>query len=369
MIFFFLRSVSKARMTRILILVALASVIGVLLLVAALLWRALRFTIPYPIRQELSAEEIVYPIDAVFTWVDSSDEQWAQTKSNLLLEAGVEDEPQRWSNDTTPEAELELSIELLLQNAPWIRHIFIVTMRPQRPRCLDTNSAIRERRSKISVVHHDEIWEEASHLPSFNSHAIEAHLHRIPGLSEHFLYLNDDVFVTQPMLPNNWFYDGKPIFYPNGGKHSRLFYGIYLNSHGMAWRNLHGMLNHKPVHLKHFVHPLTKTVLSDIERGGPWSMALKHTKKSRFRSEDDIPPIGLALNVGLQNNTVVLVDPKLIHTQYIGSDVAHHLKTDPLPQIVCVNNSKNNIDDEVHNLRSVLQKDHQRSWTIVDNRG
>ena len=37
-------------------------------------------------------------------------------------------------------------------------------------------------------------------LPTFSSPAIEANLHRIPGLSEHFLYFNDDVFLGKKRL-------------------------------------------------------------------------------------------------------------------------------------------------------------------------
>jgi hypothetical protein len=37
-------------------------------------------------------------------------------------------------------------------------------------------------------------------LPTFSSPAIEANLHRIAGLSEHFLYFNDDVFLGKKRL-------------------------------------------------------------------------------------------------------------------------------------------------------------------------
>ena len=43
---------------------------------------------------------------------------------------------------------------------------------------------------------HREIIEQ-EYLPTFNSHVIEANLHKIPNLSEHFIYFNDDVFVAK----------------------------------------------------------------------------------------------------------------------------------------------------------------------------
>ena len=48
---------------------------------------------------------------------------------------------------------------------------------------------------RIKVVPHWDIFPNSSHLPTFSSPAIEAHIHRIPGLSDTFLYLNDDVML------------------------------------------------------------------------------------------------------------------------------------------------------------------------------
>ena len=48
---------------------------------------------------------------------------------------------------------------------------------------------------RLTIVTHEEIFENKSHLPTFSSPAIEANLYRIEGLSDKFLYLNDDVFI------------------------------------------------------------------------------------------------------------------------------------------------------------------------------
>jgi hypothetical protein len=54
------------------------------------------------------------------------------------------------------------------------------------------------------MVPHEAIFPNASHLPVFSSPAIEAHLHRIPGLSERFAYFNDDVFLGAPTWPEDF---------------------------------------------------------------------------------------------------------------------------------------------------------------------
>ena len=59
---------------------------------------------------------------------------------------------------------------------------------------------------RIKLITHDEIFKFKTDLPTFSSAAIESNLHRIPGLSENFLYLNDDILLNQPVSIHD-FYD------------------------------------------------------------------------------------------------------------------------------------------------------------------
>jgi hypothetical protein len=45
---------------------------------------------------------------------------------------------------------------------------------------------------------------DQSHLPSFNSHSLEANIHHVPGLSAKFLYLCDDFFFGKPSTPSDF---------------------------------------------------------------------------------------------------------------------------------------------------------------------
>ncbi|KAG0265560.1 Xanthine phosphoribosyltransferase 1 [Linnemannia exigua] len=65
----------------------------------------------------------------------------------------------------------------------------------QVPSWLDRSIATRE---KIDVVHHSAFFKHKNNLPVFNSVAIESQLHRIPGLSDVFIYLNDDMIFGMP---------------------------------------------------------------------------------------------------------------------------------------------------------------------------
>lgn len=56
----------------------------------------------------------------------------------------------------------------------------------------------------VSVVTHAQIFRRRADLPTFSSNAIEANLHRIPGLAARWIYFNDDVFLAQPVFPSDW---------------------------------------------------------------------------------------------------------------------------------------------------------------------
>lgn len=98
--------------------------------------------------------------------------------------------------------ELRYSLRSVEKYAPWVRNIYIVT-NGQIPYWLDLSHP------RIRVVTHEEIFQNKSHLPTFSSPAIECHLHRIPGLSDKFLYLNDDTMFGAPVWPDDFYSAGK----------------------------------------------------------------------------------------------------------------------------------------------------------------
>ncbi|XP_060574334.1 N-acetylglucosamine-1-phosphotransferase subunits alpha/beta-like, partial [Ruditapes philippinarum] len=85
---------------------------------------------------------------------------------------------------------LRYALRSVEKYADWINHVYIVT-NGQVPNWLNTGY------HKVSIVKHSDIFRNISHLPTFNAQAIETHIHRIPGLSKSFLYMNDDFFFAQ----------------------------------------------------------------------------------------------------------------------------------------------------------------------------
>lgn len=218
-------------------------------------------------------------IDAVYTWVNHADADW----QNLWLESFPSEgfDPDRYtSND-----ELRYSLRSLNKYAPWLRKIHIVS-NCSRPNWLDDDE-------RINWVNHESIFPEKEALPTFNSHAIEACLHRIEELSEHFIYLNDDFVLSQPCLPSDFFDEtGRSMAYfePYG-----MVSGIaqpeapdYLvaaqNSRDLLARDFPNY-QARSLH-RHVPYCLKKSVLNDIEVKYPWAFA--KTRHSKRRSESDI---------------------------------------------------------------------------------
>ena len=103
------------------------------------------------------------------------------------------------SNRYRDNEELRYSLRSLEKYAPWIRHVYLVTD-DQVPYWLNTSA------HRMTVLSHKDIFsgDERKFLPLFSSPAIEARLHRIPGLSEQFIYFNDDVLLGAPVSPGDF---------------------------------------------------------------------------------------------------------------------------------------------------------------------
>ena len=160
-------------------------------------------------------------IDLVYLWVDGNDPNWL-AKKNAFIGNVVENTAENCKGRYADNEELKYSLRSVEKYAPWVRKIFIVTDN-QTPNWLDTTNP------KVEVIDHKDIL-PAEALPCFNATVIEHHLYKIPGLSEHFLYANDDMFFSADVQPNFFFADdGFPIIYLKKNRFGKLlYYGKFL---------------------------------------------------------------------------------------------------------------------------------------------
>lgn len=136
-------------------------------------------------------------IDFVITWVDGDDKDWQKSK-NSYLTAGCEDSPnlyRDWDN-------LQYWFRGVEKFAPWVSRIHFVT-------CGHLPKWLNRDHGKLNIVKHSDFI-PPQYLPTFSSHAIELNLHRIEGLTQQFVYFNDDTFAIKPVRPEDFFKNHLP---------------------------------------------------------------------------------------------------------------------------------------------------------------
>ena len=287
-----------------------------------------------------------FPVDIVYTWVNTYDPQWIR-QYKKYVDKDFDSSSARWSRTKNPWAEINLSLESVRKYMPWIRNIYIVTHRPQRlPQELINKYSVR-------IVHHDEIFHENSSLPTFSSRSIEAFLVNIPGLSENFIYSNDDNYVCKPMLKSDFFVDGKPLvrYRRNFSEkvRSREVYPqnehtfIELKHNILSEKN--GMLFYSPIHQ---MLPMTKSVIKstiDIFYDN-WVC----TGKNRTRQNTDIIPFYLSVIVGVNKGMIILKENDASREGFF--EVLEDLKPFDY-DFLCINSIK---PEEMEELRNFVLK-------------
>lgn len=151
-------------------------------------------------------------IDFVILWVDGNDPKWQSEKakynSNINDDSNCASRYRDWGL-------LPFWFRSVEKFTPWVNKIHFVTW-GHVPEFLNSDN------SKLNIVKHTDFIPE-EYLPTFSSHAIEMNIHRIPGLSEEFVYFNDDMFIIRNMDEKSFFHEGLPCTY--GGEVPMAFRG------------------------------------------------------------------------------------------------------------------------------------------------
>jgi hypothetical protein len=212
----------------------------------------------------------MFDVDAVITWVDGSDPAHKIKRDHYLSQATAPlhnnaINPHRWVCSD----ELNFCLRSIANNAPWVRRIWIVTDN-QIP---DLAELPPEFVAKISIVDHHEIFAgHESVLPTFNSLSIETMLWRIAGLSEHFLYFNDDVFLTAQVEVADFFAVSGPVLRGKWVDHAYLMHcnesrdAASLLSH-YNQINAAGIIGYTADHVfesAHVVHPMQRSIMAEL---------------------------------------------------------------------------------------------------------
>ncbi|MER6251450.1 stealth family protein [Streptomyces sp. NPDC001584] len=271
-------------------------------------------------------DDIDFPVDAVITWVDAADPAWRHRRDRAAqAEAGSGHPSERDESDESAgigegagidlaenryrdRGELRYCLRSIAAYAPWVRRIFLVTD-DQAPAWLAAGHP------RITVVDHRELSTEPAAPAVFNSHAIESRLHHIPGLAEHFLYFNDDIFLGRPQRPQNYFLpSGLPKVVHDRravDPGSRAGDDVFTSSQKVTRQAVEEAVGRTYPHiLAHTPYPLTRSAFARVEELLPGRLAA--TARSVFRSADDLAPVTLAAHLALAEGHAVEGD--LTHT-------------------------------------------------------
>lgn len=227
--------------------------------------------------------EFTHDVDMVFSWVDGSSSDFQRQRAARMKGYVVGDGDDNAARYRQVD-ELRYALRSVHMYAPWVRRIFIATDSPTPEWLAD--------HPRVTIVRSEEFFADPSVLPTHNSHAVEAQLHRIPGLAEHFLYSNDDMFFGRPVTPE--------LFFSGAGISRFVESGIRIGSgpahvdrsgHDNGLRVNRALLQERfgrviTLDLEHCATPLRRSVAYELER--EFAEDYARTAASRFRSASDI---------------------------------------------------------------------------------
>ena len=224
-------------------------------------------------------------IDIVYLWVDGSDPVW-QRKRHLAYANWIDLNPNELAvfgnaaGRYRDNGELRFNLRALEKFFPQHGHIYIVTD-GQSPRWLRHHPG-------VTLVDHQDLLPQGQG-PVFDSGNIESYLHRITGLSERFIYMNDDVFFGAPVDINWWFGPQPKVFletskvpdfegYQPGETsliNASLLSRDWLGHHYPGYRHEARVFSHAP-------RPMLKSAVQELEALAP--ALFTQLRSTTFRS-------------------------------------------------------------------------------------
>ena len=138
-------------------------------------------------------------IDFVVTWLDSNDPKWQEDFRKYKGITTTADQSKARYRDWDFFKYWFRAVE---KYAPWVHKVYVIT-NGKFPDWINPDC------DKLVLVKHSDYIPE-QFLPTFNSRTIEFYMNRIKGLSEHFVYFNDDMYLNAPVNPDYYFRNGLP---------------------------------------------------------------------------------------------------------------------------------------------------------------
>ncbi len=143
-----------------------------------------------------------YPVDIVMTWVDGNDLEWQEIRNKYISQEQRSQKSVGGDARYIDDGMLHFIFRGIEKYLPWINKIHFVTF-GHLPKWLNVNHP------KIHIVNHQDFM-PSEYLPTFAGNPLSLNFHRIKGLSEHFIYVNDDMYFLSPIKKELFFKNGLP---------------------------------------------------------------------------------------------------------------------------------------------------------------
>jgi len=259
-----------------------------------------------------------FPIDVVITWVDGDDPAHRARRARFVRGDEAAHDDIAGETRFREAGEIAFCVASVLRFAPFVRKIFIVTDN-QAPRLNGFIGAnFPDNRTPIEIVDHTVIFRGyEQYLPTFNSLSIETMLWRIPGLAEHFVYMNDDFMIISPLAREDFFDSrGLPLCYADNystlwaetlralkpRRHSHKPFGFkdsMLNALYVAGRQPHFP------HIEHTPLPLRRSFFERFYTEHP--EAMERNIRHRFRDASQFNPQSLFYTIAQRDGDCITV--------------------------------------------------------------
>ena len=238
------------------------------------------------------ARDMQFDIDVYVATVDGNDPVYLKKMEQRIRE-------ERWGTNSESTGkqrindygEIRLLLDSIEYNMPWVRRIHLCVHDGQIPVWVGETAFFRE---KIKVHEHSSYFDSDIKLPTFNSFVIDTQIKNVPGLAEHFIFMENDMFIPNPLSPNRFFAtSGLPrlsCVLRDRARFQRglLWEDVYLAENQLC-SQVFGHLCYSEAKIPGIDHgplPSLKSVL--LEAHGLFENSIARTKNHSFRHKGDI---------------------------------------------------------------------------------
>lgn len=259
------------------------------------------------IKTRLDVSTVSYEeIDFVISWVNGSDPAQVSMRAERGLLTGLTGDPDKQlSPQGFPTTGLETSrwrdwdelrycLRSIERYAPWYRRIYLVVNNHDKdmlPGWLDLEAARTS--GLLQIVNVKDLFADPQHdLPTANSNAVEVNLHRIKGLSERFIYFNNDWFINKRVEKNEFFYppgQGQWVYTSIVPQANHTTSEVPRDRAMVYNKLLLDKIFGEKTRLQNVNAPMAidKSILAEMAEG-PFKREFQETSSHKFRNETDV---------------------------------------------------------------------------------